>query len=98
MPLKRIRAIERELGRETPVLVHTDLVVVDENLRTLAPSFWSYSHLDPDARRPAESAACAERGDWLRDDDQSRVGPRGLSDSVGPLRCTTGGLPWWPRP
>jgi len=46
-PLERIRAIERKVGRETPVLVHTDLAVVDEDLRTIAPSFWSYSRLDP---------------------------------------------------
>ena len=30
-----------------PVLAHTDLVVVDENLHTIAPSFWSYSNLNP---------------------------------------------------
>jgi glycosyltransferase involved in cell wall biosynthesis len=46
-PLERIQAAERELGVDTPVLAHTDLVVVDENLQTIAPSFWSYSHIDP---------------------------------------------------
>ena len=46
-PLQRIQAVERQWGRQTPVLAHTDLVVVDENLRTIAPSFWSYSNLDP---------------------------------------------------
>ena len=46
-PLERIQAVERELGAGTPVLAHTDLVVVDENLRTIAPSFWSYSNIDP---------------------------------------------------
>ena len=46
-PLARIAAIERELGTDTPVLAHTDLVVVDENLHTIAPSFWAYSNLDP---------------------------------------------------
>ncbi|MGA2033889.1 MAG: glycosyltransferase family 2 protein [Thermoguttaceae bacterium] len=30
-----------------PVLVHTDLVVVDRSLRPLADSFWRYQHLDP---------------------------------------------------
>ena len=47
-PLERIRAVEEELGPETPVLVHTDLVVVDEDLKTIVPSFWSYSNLHPD--------------------------------------------------
>jgi hypothetical protein len=47
MPLARIQAVEAEAGRGTPVLAHTDLIVVDEHLRTIAPSFWSYSNLNP---------------------------------------------------
>lgn len=31
----------------TPILVHTDLVVVDQNLREIAPSFWNYAGLKP---------------------------------------------------
>jgi glycosyltransferase involved in cell wall biosynthesis len=46
-PLERIEALEQTSGRDTPVLVHTDLVVVDENLRRVASSFLQYSHLDP---------------------------------------------------
>ena len=46
-PLARIKAVEEELGAGVPVLAHTDLVVVDENLRMIAPSFWSYSNLNP---------------------------------------------------
>lgn len=46
-PLDRIRAVERELGPDTPILVHTDLVVVDEQLATLAPSFWAYARINP---------------------------------------------------
>lgn len=34
-------------GKETPILIHTDLVVVNKNLKTLNPSFWSYSKLTP---------------------------------------------------
>lgn len=47
LPLERLQAIERRLGVDTPALVHTDLVVVDENLRTIAPSFWAYSRISP---------------------------------------------------
>jgi glycosyltransferase involved in cell wall biosynthesis len=47
-PLERIQEVEREHGSNRPVLAHTDLVVVDENLDTIAPSFWSYSHLRPE--------------------------------------------------
>lgn len=46
-PIERIQSVEQRLGRDTPVLAHTDLVVVDEHLRKIAPSFWSYSKLDP---------------------------------------------------
>ena len=46
-PLERVRAVEREQGAATPILAHTDLAVVDENLDTIAPSFWAYRHLDP---------------------------------------------------
>jgi glycosyltransferase involved in cell wall biosynthesis len=46
-PLQRIQAVEQELGTGTPVLAHTDLVVVDENLQVIAPSFWAYSNLNP---------------------------------------------------
>jgi glycosyltransferase involved in cell wall biosynthesis len=47
-PLERVQEIERDLGANVPLLVHTDLVVVDESLNTLAPSFWSYSNLRPE--------------------------------------------------
>jgi glycosyltransferase involved in cell wall biosynthesis len=46
-PLERIKAVEQDLGADMPVLAHTDLVVVDENLQTIAPSFWSYLNIDP---------------------------------------------------
>jgi glycosyltransferase involved in cell wall biosynthesis len=46
LPLERIRAVEQSFGVATPVLAHTDLAVVDENLQAMAPSFWAYSHLD----------------------------------------------------
>jgi glycosyltransferase involved in cell wall biosynthesis len=45
-PLERIQAVEWELGRQTPVLAHTDLVVADEDLHPIAQSFWSYGNLD----------------------------------------------------
>lgn len=32
---------------DAPFLVHSDLEVVDRDLRVLAPSFWRYQHLDP---------------------------------------------------
>jgi glycosyltransferase involved in cell wall biosynthesis len=46
-PLERIQAVEQKWGTETPTLAHTDLMVVDESLNTIAPSFWSYSNINP---------------------------------------------------
>lgn len=42
----QMQAMERQYG-EHPLLVHTDLVVVDEHLTVIHPSFWSYTHLHP---------------------------------------------------
>ncbi len=44
--LARMTAAEAAMGRDTPLLVHTDLAVVDESLRPLGRSFWKYVHLD----------------------------------------------------
>ncbi|MBU2761839.1 glycosyltransferase [Acidithiobacillus caldus] len=38
---------ERWAGKETPVLVHTDLCVTNDRLQIRDPSFWHYQHLDP---------------------------------------------------
>ncbi len=40
---------EREAvrGQSTPIVVHTDLTVVDGKLNTISKSFWQYSNLNP---------------------------------------------------
>ena len=45
--LQEMRQTERWAGKDTPVLVHTDLCVTNANLHILDPSFWHYQHLDP---------------------------------------------------
>lgn len=45
--LDAIREAERKYGRETPILVHTDLRVTDRDLRVRAPSFMRYQSLTP---------------------------------------------------
>lgn len=42
-----MRLAEGRHGVETPLLVHCDLEVVDEKLRTIAPSFWEYTNIRP---------------------------------------------------
>lgn len=38
---------ERDYGISTPILIHTDLTVVDKNLNVIDKSFWNYSRLNP---------------------------------------------------
>ncbi|MBU2755331.1 glycosyltransferase [Acidithiobacillus sp. CV18-2] len=45
--LQGMRETERWAGKDTPVLIHTDLCVADAHLHVTDPSFWYYQHLDP---------------------------------------------------
>lgn len=45
--LDAMHDLEERYGADTPLLVHSDLSVVDETLRELQPSFWRYSGFDP---------------------------------------------------
>jgi hypothetical protein len=50
--LRTLRAVEAQRNSETPVLAHSDLILVDDALQVLHPSFWRYSRLfDPTAPR-----------------------------------------------
>jgi len=44
---ERMQRLESELGKDTPLLVHSDLAVVDRNLQPIHTSFWSYSGINP---------------------------------------------------
>jgi len=46
--LVRMRELEIEHGRESPLLVFTDLEVVDETLQVIDTSFWRSANLRPD--------------------------------------------------
>jgi glycosyltransferase involved in cell wall biosynthesis len=45
--LNKMLEMEKEYGEETPILIHTDLKVVDNNLNLINPSFRNYQNLDP---------------------------------------------------
>ena len=47
LTLKKMIELENKYGEETPILIHTDLKVVDEKLKIVADSFWKYQGLDP---------------------------------------------------
>jgi glycosyltransferase involved in cell wall biosynthesis len=50
--LGRMLAVESRESAERPVLVHTDLCVVDANLATIHESLWRYQRLDPQLTQP----------------------------------------------
>lgn len=45
--MKAMKDAETQFSHQTPILIHTDLKVVNEGLSEIAPSFWNYSGLDP---------------------------------------------------
>lgn len=45
--LNQLKTMETQYGPHLPLLVHTDLKVVDHNLETIANSFWRYAGLKP---------------------------------------------------
>lgn len=42
----KMKELEAHAGSDKPLLVHTDLCVVDADMELLSPSFWKYSRLD----------------------------------------------------
>jgi glycosyltransferase involved in cell wall biosynthesis len=47
LTLAKMEELENIHGKTRPLLLHTDLKVVNANLQLLNPSFWKYSHLFP---------------------------------------------------
>ena len=45
--LNKMLEMEKKHGKQTPILIHTDLKVVDNNLNLISPSFRNYQNLDP---------------------------------------------------
>lgn len=48
LSVSAMKAVEAEHGSGTPVLVFSDLTIVDNNLRVMAPSLWKLGHINPD--------------------------------------------------
>ena len=45
--LNKMLNVEHEVGKDKPILIHTDLKVVDEHLNVIAESFWKYQKINP---------------------------------------------------
>jgi glycosyltransferase involved in cell wall biosynthesis len=48
--LERIQQLEDRYGKKTPLLIHTDLKVVNNALEPIAESFWDYQNIHPKKR------------------------------------------------
>lgn len=44
--LQKMQQLERQFGQQTPLALHTDLTVADEQLHTLAPSYRKWADID----------------------------------------------------
>lgn len=47
LEMQAMQALQQRFGASTPLLVFSDLTVVDESLTPQAPSFWRHRHIDP---------------------------------------------------
>jgi len=43
----KMKETEDKFGKNTPILIHTDSKVVDNNLNIISDSFWKFQHLKP---------------------------------------------------
>jgi len=46
---------EEKLGKDVPILIHSDLMVVDQNMKVLSASFWKYQKLNPEKMNNIET-------------------------------------------
>lgn len=53
-----IKKAEKDFGHLSPIIVHSDMIVVDEFLNEVHPSFWKYSRLLPDNVSFLELSVC----------------------------------------
>lgn len=47
LTFKKMKELEMIYGKETPILVFTDLKVVEDSLNIISHSFWNYQKIDP---------------------------------------------------
>lgn len=52
--LRRMKQLEKGLGNNCPILVHSDMAVTDENLNEISPSFFAYAGCNPERTSFAE--------------------------------------------
>ncbi|WP_020561110.1 glycosyltransferase family 2 protein [Thiofilum flexile] len=53
LQVEALYQLEQKYGRSAPLLVHSDLAVIDENKQIISPSFWGYRGFDIKQRKQA---------------------------------------------
>lgn len=48
LSLEKIRELEKDFGADSPLLVFSDLIIVDEDLQPIHHSYWSYQEVRPE--------------------------------------------------
>lgn len=51
LSLEKMKQMERVVGKDTPILVHSDAKVVDQNLSLISGSLWRYQNIHPKKRQ-----------------------------------------------
>jgi len=90
LTLAAMQRREAELGSGRPILVHTDLAVMDENLQTVAPSYWRHQGIVP-SRGHALGHMMAENIVW----GCTSMLNRALVDLTGEIPREARFHDWW---
>lgn len=52
LSISQLKVMEKKHGADSPLLLHTNLQVVDKDLQMIDPSFWNYVRLNPSFTQP----------------------------------------------
>ena len=89
-PRKATQDAEREAGVDSPCLVHTQLRMVDADLRCIAPAFWRYQGICPNPGRPF-SSVLVENTVWAC----TAMLNRALVELAGEIPAESHHEDWW---
>ena len=89
--LAAIRAEEDKHSSDTPIIVHTDLIVVDEDMIVLADSFWQYQRLRMQGKVPSWKLITLQNNVT----GCAMIGNRALLEQALPIPSSAIMHDWW---
>jgi glycosyltransferase involved in cell wall biosynthesis len=90
LTMEAMQSHEAKVGASRPVLVHTDLMIVDEDLRVLSKSLWRYQDVVP-GRNPKLSRIMVENCAW----GCTTMLNRALVTTIGSIPPEAAYHDWW---